>query len=341
VAVLLVVFAFTLRLRRPGLLALAPPRAALRMLAVGVPLWLVSPLLVVVAQKYQVEGSLTRGYLETVAQVAGVALVLGAAAIWLAPLASRGGRRTIIVLGAVASVAFGFAAAVDGFNNIRIVGLEQDVRHTRDLLESAAHQGLLAAVPNRSTLFFSSVDLQWPTGAWDIVPGAAGITLYADSGRDDDVRAGADQDLLTCAAGTIFPPPPCAPPRAVSAWVRGRAFKTGGTVILARMAHATKSNYLTAPPTQLTVYTEQSGSRTPPPPALAALRVNGSLWTSSGLHFQKLSSGSGWAIYRSQVPAQGAPTAQSFTDPRSPVDFDQVTPPDTLVREFGTKQLLP
>jgi hypothetical protein len=326
------------RLRAPTV-----PRAAMRLIAVGVPLWLVAPLLVVIAVKYQVDITLTRGYIESFAQTIGVVLIVVAALLWGLERARRLGAGAGLIVGGVAAALFGVAAGVDGFNNIRIVALEQPVRRTRDLLEGAAKNGVLDTIPQRATLLLSGIDMNWYTGNWAYVPGSAESILYADTRRLYDVRPEADIQPLNCPAGAVlaFPPVPCAPPLPSSWWVRVRATLNGGTVIAARISHPTEKSYLNALATRLVVYTEQSGSRNPSPPLLEGLRADGSLWTSGGLHFTRLRAAGDWAIYTATVPAGNAPKAQSLTDPRSVVNFVQLAPPDQLSREFGTKQLLP
>jgi len=326
--------------RRPGWPSV--PRATMRLLAGGVPLWLVTPALVEVSAKYQVEGSLTRGYLESLVQVVGVVLVIGALLVWLREAAARRGPRLVLAFGGVAAVALGFAGAVDGFNNVRVIALEQDVRHTRDLLGSAIHHGVLDAVPHHSTLLLSGIDMDWPTGQWAIVPAAADAIFYADTHRLYDVRPDADQTPINCARGSVFAPPACAPPGRSSEWVRIRATFSGGAVIVARIARPTAHSFLTAPAESLVVYTQGSGSTVPPPPALTGTTAGGSPWTSASLHFRRVRSGGGWAIYAATVPGSSAPVAAGLTDPASPVDFEAAPPPpDQLAREFGTKQLLP
>lgn len=318
------------------------PRASMRLLAAGVPLWLVTPVLVEVSAKYQVEGSPTRGYLEALVQVVGVVLVIGGLLTWLRAAAANRGRRVALAFGAVAAAALGFAGAVDGFNNIRVIALEQDVRHTRDLLGSAIHHGVLHSVPARSTLLFSGSDMNWPTGQWAIMPGAAGAILYADTHRLYDVRPDADQTPINCAAGTVFPPPSCAPPGRSSYWVRIRPTFSGGAVIVARIARQAARSFLTAPAESLIVYVQGSGAGAPWPPPLAATSAGGSAWSSASLRFRRLRSGSGWAIYGASPSRSRGPVAAALTDPISPVNFEAAPPPpDQLAREFGTKQLLP
>jgi hypothetical protein len=325
--------------RRPS--APSVPKAALRMVAVGLPMWLLPPLLVVIAAKYQVEGSLTRGYLESLMQVIGVVLVAGALLIWLLDVLRRRQTRLALAFGAVAAIALGFAAAVDGFNNLRVIALEQPVRNTRDLLESSVRAGVLDTVPQRSTLLFSGVDMDWPTGDWSIVPGAAEAILYSDSGRIYDVRPDADQQAINCPAGPYFPPPFCAPPRPSSMWVRVRATLKGGAVIVARIPRPTKTTFLGARVQNIVVYVEQLGRRDPAPPALAGTEPDGQPWSSSALRYRRLRSGGDWAIYMASVPQADAPIAASLTDPLSTVNFESPPPPDQLAREFGTKELLP
>lgn len=340
IVVLLAVLCYWLRASgRPG----PPPvyRTSLRLLAVGLPLWLVSPLLVVAARKYQVELSLTRGYLETLAQAAGVVLVMGALLCWIRPRLARAGRVAVLTAGVALGLISGFAAAVDGFNNIRVIALEQPVRHTRDLLETAAHDGVFGSIPERSTLLFTGVDMDWPTGAWSIMPGAAEDILYADSGRNYDVRPDADQQPLDCPASPTFPPQPCSPLLHRSAWVRVRAYPSGGTVIVAPIAHSAAATFQTSPATRLVVYVESFGRRRVAPPLLTGILPSGRPWTSSHLRFHLLRTGGGWSIYEAAVTRRYAPVARDLTNPASPVNFEVVTPPDQLAREFGTKQLLP
>lgn len=318
------------------------PRSALRLAAVGLPLWLVTPLLVSVSAKYQVEDSLARGYLQTFAQVIGVALVAMSMFIWLLDLTRRRGRNAMLGFGTLAAVALGFAAAVDGFNNMRVIALEQPVRNTRNLLENAAHNGVFATVPSRSTLLFSSVDMDWPTGGWNVFPYAGDLTLFSDAHKLFDVRSTADwEPLPDCPPGPTFPPAACSRPRPSSYWVRVRATLGGGAVIVSRLSHPEPHTVQAAPAVSMTVYTQQIGTTDPPPPPLTGVQAGGQPWSDKAVRFQKVRWSGDWAIYTATMPATGGPEAQTITDPLSPVDFEHPPTPDVLVREFGTKGLLP
>lgn len=342
-----VVFAVTLAFCRwPGRWRTQSPsvsRAAMRLVAVGAPLYLVSPLLVVVAAKYQVDITLSRGYIEGFAQTIGVVLMIAAMLVWLLERLRSRAPSAGLILGGCAAALFGVAAGVDGFNDIRIVALEQPVRHTRDLLENAAKSGFLDSIPQRSTLLFSALDMNWYTGSWAYVPGSAGAILYADSDRLYDARVDADTSPLNCAAGppTEFPPSPCAPPLASSWWVRVRATLPGGAVIAARIPHPTPTTYLNAAATRIIVYAQESGTSDPHPPVIYGVHADGKSWSSAGLHFQRLRGSGDWAVFAANVHAADAPKAQSLTILQSTVNFLQLPPADTLAREFGTKELLP
>lgn len=327
--------------RRPT--APSVPRSALRLAAVGVPLWLVTPLLISVSAKYELEGSLARGYLETFAQVIGVALLAVALLIWLLELAQRRGRRIAVGFGALAAIALGFAAAVDGFNNIRVIALEQPVRNTQNLLQNAAHNGVFAAVPNRSALLFSSIDMDWPSGGWNVMPYAGDTILYSDTHPHKlfDVRPTADWQPINCPRGPTFPPAVCSLPRPSSYWVRVRATLKGGAVIVSRITRPTAHTLQAAPALDVTVYTQQIGTTDPAPPPLSGVQVDAQPWSDAGVKFRKVRWSGDWAIYTATMPSSGGPEAQTITDPLSPVDFDHPLTPDAQAREFGTKELLP
>lgn len=340
-AVFGVVLLFALWTFRRGVVRIPDPRVGVRLLAIGIPFWLAPPIFLSVAEKYQVELAPDRGYLGVLVQEVGFALVAAAALISVVRLAERRSRTALICTALTASLLLGFAAGVDGFNNLRIVALEQPVRRTRDLLETAAKNGALNVVPRHSTLLFSGHDMNWPTGSWLFGTNTGEAVLFADSGRAFDVRYAADQTAMDCPPVATFPPPICAPPEPSAAWVRVRARPGGGVVIVSRLTKPTAATIEKERSTNVFVYTEQSGESSPAPPPLVGTLPDGRPWSSANARWTKVRAGREWAIYQARFSPTAAPVAYSLDYPLSKVNFWPLPPPDQDVRIFGVKDLLP
>ena len=343
VAVFCAVLAFAWWTLRRGVQTLALPGLRARLVSIGAPMWLAAPILVASSGKYQVELTPGRGYVEVLIQVVGFTLVAAAALIGLLRLAARRSREALLLTALGAAGLAGLGAAVDGFNNLRVVALEQFPRQTTDLLETAASDGAFRAMPPRSSLLFSADDMNWLTGTWAFGDATGTAYLLRRSSRLYDVRPQADQTPLNCRpAKPVFPPRLCAPPEATSAWVRVRAQPGGGVVIVSRLpGRQTPASIRTAPVTSLYVYVKQSGQSPPSPPGLIGHLRSGRRWWSIGTRWQRVAATGDWAIYMAMFSPRAAPVAYSINYPLSQVNFLPPPPPEQQVRIFGVKHLLP
>jgi hypothetical protein len=311
-----------------------------RVLVVGAALWLTAPVLIATAVKYQQTLTPGRGYLPVLIQVFGYALV--ATGALLAALRAAGTRSVaalrLTVIGAACLL--GFGAGVVGYANLRVVALEQPAKHTRELLEQAAADGVFAAVPERSTLLFGVRDMNWP-GSWRFGESPLESMLIDHTGRRFDGRIVLPAATFGCRDGGGFPPPDCAPVASQAAWVHVRARRGGGIVIVARMRAGVGAGVLGAPARELWVYVADASARTPGPARLIGSSAAGP-WSSDGLRWQPARAGRHWAIYRASVPADARATASSLDDSRADaVDFSRPPAAPELARKFGTKGLLP
>jgi hypothetical protein len=182
--------------------------------------------------------------------------------------------------------------------------------------------------------------MSWPTGTWFYGAYTGESVVYDRSHRLFDFRYSADTVPMNCPAST-FPPPPCAPPEPSTAWVRVRATRGGGAVIVSRLTSVSASTIRTARTTELRVYTQQSGTSSPRPPALVGKLPDGRPWSSAGIGWSRVAGGENWATYQATLGLRAAPVAYSLDYPLSRVVFFPSPPPDQMVRIFGTKRLLP
>jgi hypothetical protein len=339
-AVFVIVLALALQVRRHPA-RLPAPGVAGRLAAVGAMLWLSPVMLISFAPKYQIELAPGKGYLPTLIQVFGWALVAAAALIAVARLASARSSTAVLVTGVAGACVLGYGAAISGFNNLRVAAYETPVSEARDLLETAAGHGVFDAIPEQATLLFSRRDTLWPTGNWKTGPASVEAMLLRRTGRRFDGRIVADETPLDCARREgVFPPPDCSPLADEAAWVRFRDFRGGGTVIVARLGtdHSRTAAHDVA--RNLRVLVEADGGGDPPPPRLVGQTATRRPWRSDGVSWRKAAGDDGWAIYDGRVTGV-APVAARLDDPRARVDFTALGPSEQVARVYGTKRLLP
>ena len=343
-AVVSVVLWLALWVRRRGAGAMPSPGVAGRMVAVGAMLWLSPVILLAPAPKYQAELTPGKGYLPTLIQEFGWALVAAGALIAIGRLALRRSSAAVVFAGIVASACLGFAAAVSGFSNLRVAALETPASEARQLLERAATHGLFREVPVRATLLFSSKDTRWPTGSWTFGPASVESMLLWRGGRLFDGRIEADVTKLGCTGKEFhqlsYPPPDCEAISPDAAWVRFRGHRGGGNVILGTLEKPHTHSARRDVTRDLRVFSENDGGRTPPPPRLVGQSVAARPWRSDRLPWRKEAAGAGWAIYRARVTGP-APIAALIDDSAGALDFTALGPPEQIVRIYGTRRLLP
>jgi hypothetical protein len=316
-----------------------PSAGALGLTAVlGVLLWTVSVTAVAAAPKYQLELVAGKGHLPTLIQTFGWAMVLVAGVLALVSVAGRRSRFAVasVILGAAALL--GFGAAVNGYNNMRVVALEVPITKSRGLLEDAAGRGALADVPADTTVLFSPNDLQWYTGNFTQVPDSLQALLRDRTGKRFDTRPVSPTTRFDCASDSATPD--CiAPVGPQATWVRVRTRPGGGSVIVAPMGPgpAAANGRVTR---DLRVYVTADDGGVPDPPRLIGSLRSGRRWSSEGVSWRPVSSGGDWAIYAGEVSG-GAPVASRLDDANARVDFTALPDSDGIVRIYGTKDLLP
>jgi hypothetical protein len=319
------------RLPMPGVLG--------RIAVVGGVLWTTSVLFVAAAPKYQIELVAGKGHLPTLLQSFGWALVIVAALLALARVATRRSVLALRLLIVVASALLGFGAGVNGYNNMRVVALEVPITEAREMLESAARDGALASIPTRATVLFSPQDLQWPTGGFAQAPWTLQALLMDRTGRVFDSRPTTMTTRFDCPASDKAPD--CLGPTArEAAWVRVRTRRGGGSVIVGRLVASRTRGVEAQVARDLRVYARADGSGAPAPPRLVGTTASGRPWISDGLGWKRVSEGDGWAIYTSRAEGD-APVASQLDDADAKVNFLALPPSDQLVRIHGTKSLLP
>ena len=314
------------RLPAPGVLT--------RLAVVGAAFW-VSPIVALAAApKYQSEIVPGKGHLPTFLQSVGWALVAAAVVLALLRAASVRSRAMVAGVGAALALTLGLATGVTAFNNMRVVGLEVPVLKTRNLLESAAANGLLDGLPRGATLLFSNADLHWKTGYFGQFPMALEELLLDRSDQLFDARLVPPFDF-SCRRGAGVPPPECATMDRTAAWVRIRARPGGGVAFLATLDKRGRNPdlWLTR---HLRVYVDDEGSS--PPPPLVGQTQTGSPWSSGAVRWRERPARGGGAIYEADLPSL---RALSLEDPRAKLTFDDLGTGDDLVRQFGSEFLLP
>jgi len=338
-AVFALVLVLALRLAGRGGARLPMPGALGRIAVVGVVLWTASVLFVAAAPKYQTELVVGKGHLPTLIQSFGWALMIVAGVLALARVAARrsGLALRALIVGAAALIAFG--AGVNGYNNMRVVALEVAITKTREMLESAARDGALALVPTRATVLFSPQDLHWPTGGFAQAPWTLQALLMDRTGRVFDSRPTTMTTRFDCPANDKAPD--CLAPTAQeAAWVRVRARRGGGSVIVARLVASPTRTVEAQVARDLRVYARADGTGAPAPPRLVGTTASGRPWSSDALAWKRVSEGDGWAIYSGRAEG-AAPVASQLDDANAEVNFLALPPSDQLVRIYGTKSLLP
>lgn len=341
-AVVLLTLAAIARPARPGRAG-----TAVAMLAVG--LWVLPPTTLALAPKYQVELGPGRGYIDVLVQGFGVAILITMAVVALARRAQA--RSGWALAGTLASVgvAIGLLAGITGFNNIRVVAVQEPVRETRSLVVDAARRGIFkTTAPGTPTLFFTVQDLGWtlPQFYANVNAPWASLMLATNDGRVLSTRL---QDLqvaeppLNCGVplpGTLAGD--CSPVPGSAAWVRVRVRgrDTGGSVLIVPFARVGTSRYREKPARTIYAYNEGPGTDVAPPLVVGTTAKNRP-WTSKGLTWSKVRGGDGWALYRVNPPARDRPLAGSVNDAFGAIDFTALGPPALRARIIGTKGLLP
>jgi len=338
VAVFAVVLVVVLRLAGRDGVRLPTPGVLGRIAVVGALLWTASVLAVAAAPKYQIELVAGKGHLPTLIQSFGWTLVIVAGLLALARVAASRSALALRLLVVGAAALLGFGAAVNGYNNMRVVALEVPITKARGLLEAAAGDGALASLPPGATLLFSPRDVQWNTGSFSQDPSALQAMLMDRAGHRFDSRPLTVTTRLDCPAADVAPD--ClAPVGREAAWVRVRTRRGGGSVIVAPLATSITRSVDRQVARELRVYA-RGGGGTPPPPRLISSTPSGRPWDSEGLAWRRVADGGGWALYTARVTG-AAPVASLLDDAIAQVDFTSPGTPDQIVRIYGTKSLLP
>jgi len=319
-------------------------RAVPAAIVVGLGLWFVPPLLLSLAPKYQTELGAGRGYLVVLMQGFGVAVLLALGAVALARRAAlRSGHALALALVTIGGLA-ALGGGVTGFNNIRVVAVQQPIAHTRDVVEAAADRGAFKQLPGDPTLFFLGRDLGWTLPPLFEAPWAS-IMLAQRDGRIFDTRlqdTNAAEPPLNCPRGDKPIPSDCAPVTGSAAWVRirVRARERGGSVLIAPLDRVRVSGYRNQRVTDLIAYTE-GPEKLPPPPRIIGLRTVTKAWDSAKLQWTELRHGDGWALYRTTTLAGDRPLVATIDDALGAVDFQAAIAPAQQAAILGTKNLLP
>jgi hypothetical protein len=335
-------FAGTVAVLAVLLLRASPIRWA-PIVALGAALYLAPPVLLSVAGKYQVELDTSRAYLPVLMQVFGMA-VLGTAML-AALLRLAQARSRLMVVSLVVGVALfaGLTGGVTAFNNIRVVGIIQPDRASRELVEASAEHGAFAAIPPSSSVFFSDRDLAWqgptPYQGYMYIP----LMLSDKTGHVLDARLIPDAGPGACATVDLPVQPACAPPSERGAtWTRVRVRRDGGTVVVARLASPTPREFASAAAERsLTVYRETDDGGTPEPPRLIGRTQKAQPWTSDGGSWTVKREGDGWRIWELTLPRGPAPVASTLDDDHGYVDFLGLPAPAARAHMMGTRRLLP
>lgn len=320
-----------------------PSRESIKGMAViGVLLWVSSIVIISLAPKYQTELVAGRGHLPVVVQVFGWALV--AAAVLFALLRSALGRSRAAVLAVAvgAGALLGLGAGMVGFNNTRVIGLEQPVKESRALLEESAHAGVFADVAADGSLLFTNRDLGWPTGKFNQVPDALESLLRKETDRRYDGRIVPPPETFDCPPSDSGLPADCEPLDDSAAWVSVRGRSDGGSVVVASVPDVAAGRAVFEATAQdVRTFVREDLGAPLRPPKLVGITETGSRWTSARLTWRRVKSGGDWAIFEATVTGGPLPVASTLNDPRSNVDFNALGGPDRVVRLYGTRHLLP
>ena len=308
----------------------------IRALPTGLALLLLPPVLIAFAPKYQEELNAAKGYLPTLVQVFGTAILFAAILAAAVGRASRSSRLRLGLTIALASVVVGSLGFVDGLNNARVVGIEKPVARTQELLFASLDHGLFASMPPRSTVLFSESDFWWPTGALSRHSYAIDWHVAHRTGLRLDARIVASEDTFDC-RDEEFPPSDCAVPSARGAWVRVRARKHGGTVTVATFAGGEPH---TATAIRLDAFVLSHGSGAAEP-RLEGVTFDGSPWNSDALQWSVAGEGRSWMHFRVELRGRPSPVAASVHDPLGAVDFLRLGTPEDNARLVEPAGALP
>lgn len=316
-----------------------PRVSAARLAAIGALVLVLPPALIAAAPKYQAELNPAKGYLETLAQVAGWSFMLTAAAIVLVRWAASRGAAAVAAAAVLAGGTVGGFAAVNGFNNARVVALEIPIAKTRELLVRSAGRGLFSSLPPEVSMLFSDRDFRWSTGTLELEPAALGWILQAHTGTAVDARIVDASEMSACGSALPTTPGDCRHLRSAVAWVRVRARPSGGAVVIGLAPSVASSAPSTAPAARVLAYVEDGGR--PRPPTIHGTDASGRPWNSDGSQWVGLGRGRGWALYASDPDPARSPTASSLDDPRGVVDFTVPRTPGEAARLFPADAVLP
>lgn len=333
-----VVLVLSLRMVWDGGARLVSRRAVGGIAITGALLWLAPVLIVSVSPKYQIELSPGKGHLPLFIQVFGWSLV--AAAVLFTAL--RGALRRSFAAAVFTALAgaglLGAGAGVVGYNNLRVVALEQPIIETRALLEHASADGVFSTLPDGASIVMSPRDMGWPTGNWTQVPESLEAMLVDKTDRRYDGRIPLDDKPFNCPVSEFNPPRECEPLDARSVWVRVRAHRGGGSVIVASLPAIRSGNWAAATTRTLRVYAQGDEARAPL--ALTGGTAAGRPWNADGLRWRTVASGDDWSIREATITG-APPIATSLDDARGAFDFTNFGTPGGIVRIYGTKRLLP
>lgn len=306
-----------------------------RLAVVGALLLALPPLLIASAPKYQAELNPAKGYLTTFPQVIGWGILATSALVLVLRAAGRRGKTATTGAAVVVSCLFGIAAAGDGFNNVRVVGIEAPVAQTRRLLDRAGDRGVFAVVPSGASLLFSDRDLRWPTGSFELVPSYLRWMVYEYTGQLTDARIIDRAEMATC-NGEAQGAPDCHHLGRVAAWVRVQPGPAASvTLALASSAAGPPS---TATADRIYVYVEGVQLT---PPTMVGEDVAGQPWDSGTVRWQTVRRERSWAWYSAQLDAGASPVASSIHNPLGIVDFTDLGLPRDIVRRFAPHSVVP
>ena len=333
----LLVFAFLL-LRRRGSAGQKPatvPRthpAALQIGAIGVVMMTCSGLYISLAKQHQQLIFFGGGHLATFAGTIG--FVFLAVAAWL--ILGQTLSRNRVVVWSAGLLVFGMVF-FSTYSNFRVVAMEQPGIEQRELIQDGLDRGIVDGLPSGTTLYLTQRDMNWNFGNLIFYGGTADYLVYLKTGRKLDVRT-LGPPSPPCGPPSGFPTADCVTPSRKVALLAVRASRGGGTLALAGGIPAAR---ITDAGARTVTALARDASAEGEEPSLTGTRPDGSPWSADEEKWSRKSVGDGWVRYATTIRGADGPLAASITDPRSPVDFTVPMPPGSLVRQFGTKRLLP
>lgn len=310
------------------------PSGALPAAAVGVVVMACSGLYISLAAQHQQLIGLGGGHLATFASTMGFVLVAVAAwATWGQRLAS-----SRLAVAGLAVLVFGLTF-FSQYSNFRVVAMERPGIEQRDLTRAALAKGALDGIRPATTVYVNSRDLGWAFGNLIFYDGTIDYLAYLETDAQRDIRPDAPPPAEPCPRQNPFPISDCAAVTGSVATLAPRASRSGGTVIVTDGLPAGK--VATSTPRTISVLAHGASASGAVPP-LAGTKRNGTPWSPKSVTWTKKDLDDGWVRWEATMTRRGGPTAWSLTDPKSPVDFtNPATTPGQLVRQFGTKHLLP